>query len=320
MYNPERKDRFINYYTKSDSTKLVCGYIFNACEPYEQRWNADLCTQNAEVLTPIVEGIVGMRKRSVLTKVGILKEYVRWCINSGVKNASDGMLKVNIAGIDKMKTLTVWSPAGLQAYLDSIFDEERLETTDSIYRCCYWLAYSGVKEEDILKLKCSDVDLRNLVITFDGKEYVIYREAIHTFRNCVELESFLYRHPKYKEDIRIDRADGGMLLRGIKGEMSIKSMRMALARKSKKCIDEGRTNLKLSYGRIWLSGLFYRTRLDEEAGKPVNFLEVARDAVESEYHSRGMTNVPESNMRAAQLRVSRDYLDDYRRWKLANMR
>ena len=51
MYNAELKSRFVKDYTKSINTANVATTVFEAFEPYETSWNADLCTRDREELS-----------------------------------------------------------------------------------------------------------------------------------------------------------------------------------------------------------------------------------------------------------------------------
>lgn len=314
MYNEELKTKFVRGYTNSISTAEVCQTIFNAFEQYEVEWGADLCTRSTEELQPVVDGLVGFRARSKWMRLIILKDYVKWCIGMKVPGACDGMLKIETVGLEKVKHQTVASPLHLQRYLDSICEPESEETTDNIYRCFYWLAYGGVAEEDILSIKCSDVDLNNMVVRYNDTEVPIYREALPSFKNCVKLTQFVYKHPNYDKLVYKDRADGDTLVRGIRSAPSIKAMRVELSRRSKAKMDEGKTDLKLSYFRVWISGLFYRMYERERAGMPVDFSAAAAQFMEGKTYKldRGR-NTPEAKKR----QLTRDYLEDYERWKLA---
>lgn len=314
MYNEELKTKFVRGYTNSISTAEVCQTIFNAFEQYEVEWDADLCTRSAEELQPVVDNLVGFRARSKWMRLIILKDYVKWCIGMKVPGACDGMLKIETVGLEKVKHQTVASPLHLQRYLDSICEPESEETTDNIYRCFYWLAYGGVAEEDILSIKCNDVDLDSMVVRYNGTEVPIYREALPAFKNCVKLTQFVYKHPNYDKLVYKDRADGNTLVRGIRSAPSIKAMRVELSRRSKAKMDEGKTDLKLSYFRVWISGLFYRMYERERAGIPVDFSAAAAQFMEGKTYKldRGR-NTPEAKRR----QLTRDYLEDYERWKLA---
>lgn len=314
MYNEELKTKFVRGYTNSISTAEVCQTIFNAFEQYEVEWGADLCTRSTEELQPVVDGLVGFRARSKWMRLIILKDYVKWCIGMKVPGACDGMLKIETVGLEKVKHQTVASPLHLQRYLNSICEPESEETTDNIYRCFYWLAYGGVAEEDILSIKCSDVDLNNMVVRYNDTEVPIYREALPAFKNCVNLTQFVYKHPNYDKLVYKDRAYGDTLVRGIRSAPSIKAMRVELSRRSKAKIDEGKTDLKLSYFRVWISGLFYRMYERERAGMPVDFSAAAAQFMEGKTYKldRGR-NTPEAKKR----QLTRDYLEDYERWKLA---
>lgn len=314
MYNEDLKKKFVRQYTESINTAEVCRTVFNAFEPYENEWGADLCTRSTEELQPVVEGILGFRACSKWLRLNILRDYVRWCVTTKVPKACDGMLNVEPIGLEKLKHQTVANPLHLQNYLNNICEPESEETVDNIYRCYYWLAYGGIDEEDILKIRCGDVDLENMMVLYNGTEVPIYREALPAFKNCVNLKQFIYKHPNYSNPISRDRVDGDILIRGIRNEPSVIKMRVTLSKISKKKIDEGVTDLKLSHYRVWISGLFYRMYERERAGIPVDFSDAAERFVE------GKTYQLDSNhktLKSKKRQIAKDYLEDYERWKLA---
>lgn len=314
MYNEELKTRFITDYTHSESNAILCAAIFNSFSEHEEKWEADLCTKSKEELQPIVDLLVGLRSRTQWSRLIVLKDYVKWCIKTEVPNACDGMLQIETTGLEKVRQQTVSNPLHLQKYLDSICDPEREETTDNIYRCFYWLAFGGVAEEDILSIKCSDVDLSNMVVHYKNTEIPIYREALPAFKNCITLTHFIYQHPNYDKVIYKERASGDTVVRGIRSVPSLKSMRVELSRRSKNKIDSGSTTLKLSYFRVWISGLFFRMYEREQAGIPVDFSAAAAEFTEGKtYRLESSRNTPEAKKR----QVAKDYLKDYERWKLA---
>lgn len=316
MYNESLKAKFIEEYTKSMSRYDVCVKAFNAIEPYENDWGADFCTRTSEELAPVIEQLVGFRVRSRWQRIIIFKKYVSWCIASGVEGACDGMLHVDNVGLSKIRSQTIFNPMELQRYLNAICEPESEQTIDNIYRCFYWLAFAGMDEEDILKVRCADVDFQNMVVHFDDDEYEIYRDAIPAFRNAATLTEFVYKHPNYPPDKRVirNRAPGNTLIRGIRSAVSVKSLRVELSRRSKKCIDDGLTEKQLSYYRVWLSGLFYRVYQGELAGIPVDFSSAAVRFMDGKiYKLDSGRNTPEAKKRA----VMNDYLQDYERWKAA---
>lgn len=313
MYNEELKRRFIREYTHSIATANACESVFNVFEKSETEWGADLCTKSSEDLQPIINIIVGFRARSKWARLTILKDYVKWCTDvAKVPGACDGMLKICDAGLEKFRLQTVPNPLGMQRYLNSIFDAEIEETTDNIYRCYYWLAYGGIEERDILSVKISDVDLSNMVIHYKDTEIPIYREAIQAFKNCCNLTYFTFNHPHYTKTVRKPRVDGNTLVRGIRSLPTTKSMRVELSRKTRAKASE--TDIRLSYYRAWISGVFYRTLEREIAGEKPNF-----DWVASQ-HMRGKSyklDKCRNTLEAKKRQLAKDYMEDYQRWKLA---
>lgn len=316
MYNEKLKTQFMKEYAKSVSRYDACVKAFNAMEPYEKKWNADFCTKTAAELSPVIEQLVGFRVRSRWQRIIIFQKYVKWCIANHVPGACDGMLHIDNVGLSKVRAQMVFDPTELQTYLDVICEPESEQTTDNIYRCFYWMAYAGMEEDAILKVKCSDVDFENLVIHYNDEEYEIHREAIQAFRNAATLTQFVYKHPNYSPDKKVirNRAPGDTLIRGIRSATSILALRVELSRRSKKFLENGLTTKQLSYYRVWLSGLFYRVRRGELSGIPANFSGAAAKFMEGKtYKLDTGRNTPEAKKRA----VVNDYIQDYERWKAA---
>lgn len=313
MYNEELKVRFIKDYTSSINTANVATVIFNAFEKYEDVWQADLCTQGADVLQAAVDEVVGIRAKSKWMTLTILKEYVKWCMTMKVPGACDGMLHIETVGLDKIRHQMVSSPLHLQKFLDTLFDPESEETMDNLYRCYFWMAYGGIDEDDTIFIKAEDVDLTEMVIRYKDTRVPIYRESLPAFRNAVSLGSFLYKNANYKKPIRRDRLVGDTIMRGIKATTKTFTMRTTLSKRNIKAVKDGKTDMQLSFYRVRMSGLFYRAYEMERAGIPVDFSEAAVNAMEGKTYSlSGRVKIEHK-----QNRIERDYMEDYQRWKLA---
>ena len=313
MYNEEMKSRFIREYTGSLNTANVATTIFNAMEEYEKSWNADLCTRSSEELQPVITEITGLRSRSKWMALTILKEYVKWCITMKVPGACDGMLQIKTVGLDKVKHQMVSSPLHLQKFLDDVFDPESEETLDNIYRCYFWMAYGGIDEEDTILIQNEQVDFGQMVIYYKTTNIPIYREALPALRNAVSLNSFLYKHPNYSKPVRRDRVPGNTLMRGIRATTKTFTMRTTLSKLNIKAIEDGLTDLQLSFYRVRMSGLFYRVYEMERAGIPTSFSEAALRVMDGKTY----TLHGREKLEHRQNKIERSYLEDYQRWKLA---
>lgn len=315
MYNTELKSKFAKEYTDSISVREACAAAFSAFEPYEVEWGADLCAQSTETLQPIVDKLLGLRSKSIQSRLAIYQEYVKWCIKNNVPGACDGMLHVDSSGLNKMRKQTVKNPKHLQKYLDEVCDAEEEQTTDNTIRCYYWMAYAGMDEKDIFQVKSSDVDFESMIVRFGGTDYPIYREAIPAIRNCMNLTQFLYKHPNYAADkiVYRDRADGDILIRGIRSTPSVVSMRAELSRRSKSKIADGKTELQLSYYRVWISGIFFRMYESELAGIEPDFFSLVEKLTEGKIYK---LDSGRNTVGAKQRKLSWEYMVDYKRWKM----
>lgn len=321
MYNEELKKRFISYHTKSGRMEKFCISIFNKVAKYEEQWNADVCSVKGEDLQKMINDITGgLRSRSQLTSMVVLRAYANYCIREGVPHSCDGLLRIDAEsiGLGTLRFRRVSFPITLQNYLDEICSPESLKATDSIYRCFYWLAYMGMKEQDILSLKTSDVNFEKLIVEYNGKTYDIYKEAIPALKNCVELTSFYFNHPCYKVNSWKDRAQGDSLLRGIKGVLSQTHFRTSLAKATfdyTKSPPVKKTKMQLSYHRVWISGVFYRMYEQEISGREVNFEAIAAEFMEGKVYNFEKSGGKNYGIRKRE--IARDFFEDYQRWKLA---
>lgn len=311
MYNQEVKIRFIREYTQSMATESFAVTVFNLFAPYEEGWEADLCTRTTEELQVAADAVLSMRIQSQMQQLRIISAYCKWCVLNGVPGATDGGTHIAFSGMDKMRMRMVSGPVHLQKYLDEVFPPVENETVSIVYRCYYWMAFAGIKETDVLSVKCADVDLSDLVIRFGGKEYDLYREAIPTFRLATTLTSFNYFHENPTYVARRERRAGDALIRGIKPLESLKSLQSAMGRPPKEAFETGKTRQRLTYRNVMLSGLFYRVYENERSGIPHNFADIVAEKTEGKEYatSRGMSK------KQILKQIENRYLEDYQRWK-----
>ena len=103
-------------------------------------------------------------------------------------------------------------------------------------------------------------------------------------------------------------------MRGLRATASLKAMRVELSRRSKSKRDDGHTDLKLSYYRVWISGVFFRAYENEQMGIEPDFSTVVSKRVEGKtYKLDSGRNTQDAKKR----QLVHDYLEDYQRWKLA---
>lgn len=324
MYNSELKNKFISEIDMSDSRRIYIQRLFTALEPFEEAYNTDVCAMDEKILKDVLGKVLGFKESSKRTGVLALKGYIKWCKNNDVEGVCDSIFNIKSISLDKMKHQMVANPYHLQKYLDFVFDKESECTADNVYRCYFWLAYAGLDEEDAVLVKDTDVDLTDMIIRYNGNDYPIYREALLTFKNCIELKEFNYIHPNQLRGKR-ERIEGNLLLRRLKKagntEMSesyyairpivSKRIKIALKESENEEIDEN-LRLKLSYSRVQLSGIFYTTYEAERAGNAVDFTPLVEKMIKKDDN---YMHLREDLRRRKKTSIIRSYLKDYNNWK-----
>lgn len=322
MYNRDIKKEFVQTYT-SETRRNAAQNMFNIIGKYEDEWRADVCTVGIEQLKPMMTELSGARSSSFRFYLSILRGYVNWVIEGcRINGACRSVFEINQPGVEKFRKQMVVNPEHLQLYMDCLFDSEEDETVDNIYRCYFWLAFVGLDEEDAISVKCADISLKRMSVIANENEYPLPKESSLAFKNCVTLDSFRLNHPIYTIDVRHDRVAGDELLRGVKTGASAHTIREAISRRQKnKSSWRGKMrlnpnvdmDLKLSYGRVKLSGLFYRQYEIEKKTKTCpDFVPVALEFMgDYQYKLDKSRNSREAKVR----QVTAGYLRDYERWK-----
>lgn len=318
MYNETQKRAFIDSHTNSDKTMAKIVQIFSWFEPYEEEWCMDLSKQSAEKLQPVVNELTGVRSKSTELILIILKEYVKWCGRNGYE-VSKGIFDVRINTIDKIQNQMVASPLHLKSKLDEFFETVDEETIDVTYRIFLWMAFAGLEDKDAIRVTSDCVDLKNLRINFEGHSYEIYKECIEDFEKACSLTDFQYKHPNYTT--RRDRADGNIIMRGIRTPtVDLKTIRPVINKKFGADDEEetgGRQKSRISYKRIYLSGLFYRTYERERAGLPIDFSEFVARSIEQKEKTKKYTVTKTRTLTTIANTLEREYFADYEKWKCA---
>ena len=317
MYNADQKKQFILNYTKTDSTRKACVALFNALEPMEESWGADISTVGANSAKEAIENVVGMRMDSITQRLAILRKYAQWCLDNNKEGARGDLLIVKIDSEAKMRKQTVKNPKHLQAYLNAICSPESEQKADNVIRCYFWLAYAGLDEEDALRVNSKDVDLARMIITLDGREYVLPRESRAAISNCKTLKSFRFDHPNYTANSPVERnrAAGEKILRGVRSEPTSNVIRSVASRAARIAERNNKTDLRLSYFRVWLSGLFYRIYEDDVAGIIDVHAAFVSYAEEEERRKNPELDMTDKAQRTKVLHVANTYFRDYKRWK-----
>lgn len=307
MFNAEIKERFVKSYTEKISVRAICKQFFDIAQKYEEQWGDDLYTKTAEELKPFLDDASGLTAQSRTSTLSILKSYIRWCMTqSDISGICEDILQISTVSSDKFKTQTVTNPVHLQRYLDSVFAPEDDQTIENLYRTYFWMAYAGINQNDVFKIKNKDIDFSDMVIRYNEKAYPIYREGVKAIKYCVELNYIRSERTNTGRFIIIDRIDSDFIMRGRKSVFTSKSMQERTSRKQKEALDKGKTNLRLSYFKVWISGLFYRMYMDELSGIKPDFLPFVKD-IDS---AKGTKN------RSVELKKrAKYYYEDYLCWK-----
>jgi len=309
VYNAELKTEFIQDYTSSKITATLMTQIFDRFEKLESEYDKDLCSFNAIELQIALDNILGLRAIGRWSKLSHIRSYIKWCMNKKVPGACYNFDKVNFDGAEKIRQSTVANPIDLQRYMDEVFDAEGKHHVDNITRAYLWLAFSGLTENVAAELTKDNIDFKNMKIFYKDFICPIYPESLVSLRDAVELTSFGHDHKHY--ETQMDRSEGDLVLRLGKTGVNIQRLRDYVIRRYHRAKRAGKVARNISYGRIYISGIFYRTYQFEIAGIKPNFASIVAD-------KREMKGASEQITKDSLRREIRGMEEDYQNWKFGH--
>ena len=314
MYNAAQKEQFIREYTTKAGVRTAAKQVFDNLAPFEEQCGLDLCQMDDEALGRAFRSSARVRVYSGHTPSVVLRAYAEWCMKNGIEGATDAAFRLDTENTERLKSLTLRNPRHLQTFLDAMCLPESEQTSDNVFRSYYWLAYAGLGDREILTVTADEVKFDTMTVFHGGREFPLYREGLPAIRNCVELSAFRYLNPNYSNagPILRDRVPGDILLRGVRCVPSLGTFRVDLKKRNDAAVADGKTDLQLSYYRIWISGVFYRMYEDELAGFPPDF----SGFVDAKLGDFQYKLKPGGNSQAYKRKVAAEsYLEDYERWK-----
>lgn len=282
--------------------------LFKTIELYEEKWGSQIQTRSVEEVQDFIDAELSKNKLYPATKFYFLKKYLRWCATKDIKITEGLDVKVGLSWLSEYKNKLIKDALQLRIYLDTLFSPEEEVSTDVLLRAYCWLVYMGLSDDQIDDLRISNVDLGEMIIVVDGKVYDIYREAFRTLKLCVERDILKYNHSKYSTLIK--RIDGDRIVRGVKSERKVVTLKSDISTANKQALENGKTNLNLTPRSIKMSGIFDRQYEKERMGQPIDFSWL----VASEYLEA--SKQVDCQKRKASHRKEKNYQDEYYRWKI----
>lgn len=304
MYNAKQKELYISE-LRTNAGKSDARYMFEATEQIEEQNKTDLCAFSNELISKALTQIAGIKTGTQKKAVLKFKAYIKWCLQNNIEKTNADALKFHIdsLGLDMFYIQSVSSPGHLQSCLDEIFAPEEELVTDNVYRAFLWLAFAGMEKDDILRLKSTDLDIKNkCVYGSENESYSLPNQSLNVLKICAEATHFNYTHARYTK--YWERVQSEQLLRNVKSELTDNTIRKRLREARFDSQGDLKTQMELTYSHVWLSGIFFRARISEitENRKP-NFLDIAVKEV-GEFSDFAVIK-------------AKEYLRDYTRWKAA---
>lgn len=339
MYHPDRKREFIAAEReKSGFSEAAAEKLFEILEQFEAREGKDVCEMTGSCLLRTVYDALsraqtyyfrvapgsteedvrrGRPRRDLPARetpsredlLAILRCYGRWCAGNRISGATVALTELEDPARVRYRFRFVANPTHLKLYLDDLFPmDDGFPTLNDLYQSFFWLAFSGLMEEDTAALTSDCLDFRKMEIRSGGEIFPIYAEAVPSLMSAVQSTQFRINHPKYKKVSTRDRAAGDLILRGFL-DFNLSDFRNAMMRPISRRYDTDFLTPYLNYRNVGYSGIFYRCFLLEMAGVRLDYDAVTRSAYSRKQGSS--ETLTQSNFISKQRKIMAGYAE----WK-----
>lgn len=218
VFDPARKEEFLNSLGISQGTANVRSSMFVVCGEVESKYGKDISEFDTAQMDEVLINFYKLRNHTSEVYKSYLTSYLHW-INTDRSELlaryiletkeEDAIYLLRESFISTGEYIS--SPRHLEVIVNKIFPKYNYFNIFDIYRSMIWMVYAGIRAKDTVYVEKSDIDLENMVINFDGQTYRIYPEMLSSLRACMENE-FIRRRDAPWEKPRA-RSGGNKVLR-----------------------------------------------------------------------------------------------------------
>lgn len=320
LFDEQRKNDYEATIHNDDSRRNVHRMFLLSAE-MEHRFQIDLSEFDTTMLQAFFSRISGTLSKTAAVAFINLKGYIRWSRVHGYKT-SDAVNNIRIDELDKFKSRMVSSAKHLESILDIVFPNPESNQIYYVYRSYLWLAYIGVRQEEVMSITEDDLSFEEMKIIrkYPDESLEICVESVRDLRRVCALEFFIEPRARGHSSTPRQREPGNAILRGKvrSGSQDINylegTLRPSISRAFKKAqaehVDE-KLSLSLSYDRVRLSGIFHYVYEQEQFRGFRNFERYVDEDFRHGVYAVSETHTEKqikSGMRC-------DYNNDYQRWK-----
>lgn len=302
----ERKESFLESVMQTISDRKMAEKIYNTIVKFEDRIGKRIEEMSTDELARAMMASNVTRNTTSNTFLVYLYKYEKWCKDNGIEFLPD-LSQVKYDHTAAIREKMVASPQDLQERMDRVFEKQELKTSHCLYRAFLWLLWSGIEDEDIVKVRTSDVDLAVPCVYVDGMPYKVPMESFQSLYVCATANSFHVVHPIHNNVSR-PRVNGDQLLRGVASNTSKRYLTNRISDLSAKA------GVTMNPNNIYRSGVFYRMYQWEKETGSLDLTQYVQDKAANnpryyELDARTQNKIFHS--------IKSQVLKDYKNWKSA---
>lgn len=281
LYNKERKELFIEYYTKNEDSKKVLMSRFNHIGKYEHQYGKDLCDFTLNFID-LLSLIPSKTVNSIKHLYSIINDYCYWCISQGYSKTN-----INPTFLVCSKDLEKYVSKIAQEYQWVLSRNKLYEMCDMLYnprdRAALVLLFDGIKGrankedsfEELLNLKKEHINERDCEIEVhrnDGTVEVVKvpQKTIEYVVDAIDTDKYYEKNGNHSRGKTSCLVESDYILRMVKTKRSTLTPNRTLITNIFRVIKEHTDMPFITPLKTFQSGMLVTcAEMEKEKGRPL---------------------------------------------------
>lgn len=254
-YNKDIKTEYLFMLTKKNYSMFsAADSLFKFSEGIERKYDTDIVDFDAKMLKELFGKSATSNKPFYKLRVAMLRHYFYWCKKNKMIPINDDVIVSTDYVVDEIRDKTVSNPLHLKMKLDDCQNPTCNDYLACLYKCFFWVAFSGLPVQYIANVKRSDLNLKSMKINYVD-EFQLCRLAANDINHWMDIT----KHTSSKNDSLFGFCDTKSLCKSIKGFDCMTAKQKPDRR------------LQHQYRWICKSGIYYRKYQIEMTNNPIDF-------------------------------------------------
>ena len=183
FYNPEQKKSYLETLPNNKAMKDITSLFKRIGSMMEAPLRKDISEMNQQEFLSMFISLQIYDYTTIRKNLSLIRDYIDWALSNGLSNS-----QINIARLISMENISIDKNIELACVKDDLDLKDKVYTVYEFGNCytpppLIFLIWMGIPIKEALLLKDKNVDTLNGIVHYKGKDLIIPKSFIETFRD-----------------------------------------------------------------------------------------------------------------------------------------